>query len=460
MLDGIQNNRPANNLPSPSRRRSRFRLFMIIIILLLLAGGIFAGSKLVISAQKIFEGQKFSFTRLFMSSDRLLAGEDDGEIKILLLGIAGGAHDGPTLTDTMILATIKLPEAKTDKTEVSLFSIPRDLAVEIPGRDIQRINAAFAYGEAGEEREGPMLATQAVEGFLGITIPYYAVVDFQGFKDAVDHVRGIEINVETEFTDMQFPDEQGGYLPPLVFDAGPQTMDGQRALQYVRSRHGNNNQGSDFARARRQQQVLKALKDKVLHLKSFANLTLLNNLLSDFAEHFRTNLEPTELRRLYNLTKGIGQENILSQTLGGDSGLICDYIAPEDGQYLLIPCAGFGDFRAIREFWKNQFLVAGIAAENPKIEIQNAAKGEALASYAASLLAASHLPIETGNFSGDAFYAESVIYDNTGGQKPHTLSYIQETLKIKTASGPFPFKNLTAGGADFVIIATEDIKRP
>src|SRR3989344_2902502 len=135
MLDGVHrpNNPGQFNLQPKRPKRSRFRLYAIIFMFLLLAGGIFVGSKLVIFAQKIFEGQKFSFGRLFVSSDKLLTGEQTGEIKILLMGIAGGNHDGATLADTMILATLRPSQKKDEDTAASLFSIPRDLAVNVPG---------------------------------------------------------------------------------------------------------------------------------------------------------------------------------------------------------------------------------------------------------------------------------------------------------------------------------------
>src|SRR3989338_5201475 len=219
MLDGVHrpNNPGQFNLQPKRPKRSRFRLYAIIFMFLLLAGGIFVGSKLVIFAQKIFEGQKFSFARLFTSSDKLLQGEDGGEIKILLMGISGGNHDGATLADTMILATLKLPKEKNESTQVSLFSIPRDLAANVPGFGVKKINSAYAYGEAAGKNNGPMLAVDATEDLLGTDIPYYAVIDFQGFEDIINHLGGIKLNVETGFTDELFPDDRCGYLEPLVF---------------------------------------------------------------------------------------------------------------------------------------------------------------------------------------------------------------------------------------------------
>src|SRR3989344_136968 len=404
----------------PRRKR---RWFLTVVVLLIIIGLAVIGSRLKTLGEKIFGSQTFSFGRLFLSSDKKLVGEEDGEIRLLLFGIAGGNHDGANLADTMILATVRPPKTDDEHVEVALFSIPRDLAVNIPGFDIKKINSAYACGEAGDSHLGPELAVRTVEGFLNTTIPYYAVVDFQGYKQAVDHVGGIEVNVEAGFTDAQFPDEKNGYLPPLVFEAGLENMGGARALQYVRSRHGNNNQGSDFARSRRQQIVLKAFQEKVLDLGTLTNLKVLSNLLSDFADHFRTNLEPTELRRLYNLTREIRNEDVLSQTLDGRTGLICDYIAPEDGQYLLIHCAGFNDFTAIRAFWRNQFVSARLAQENPTIEIQNTVRGEPLAQYTASLLGPIILDLTLGNFSGETAYTESIIYDNTGGKKKPSILF-------------------------------------
>ena len=457
-FDGLR--QPQQNFPQTARRRrSRFQMFVFIFMFLLTAGGIFIGSKLVIFAQKIFEGEKFSFARLFTDAGQTLEGEASGEIKILLMGIGGGTHDGATLADTIILATIKLANDKKTAEEVSLFSVPRDLAVEIPEYGLKKINSAYAYGEAEGKHDGPRLATEAVENMLNTDIPYYAVIDFEGFKKVIDHLGGIEIDVPVGFTDAEFPDDRGGYLKPLVFETGRQTMDGRRALQFARSRHGNNNQGSDFARANRQQLVLKALKDHVLRLKVLINPGLVDQLLSDLSDHARTNLEPRSLMRLYDLTKNLQQENILSLGFEPGSALICDYISELDGAFLLIPCAGVNNYSDIRKYWKNQFVDARLAAENPRIEIQNASGEQQLAAYTAALLGLPHVKALTGNFTGGAVYTQSVLYDNTGGKKPHTLSYLQEALRIKTAASPFPFKHLNESGADFVIVVTDDIKK-
>ncbi len=456
MLDAVQ---------KPKPKKGRFlRLWLALVMLVLLASGIFAGSKLVILAQKILEtgDGKISFAQLFLAKNKSLTGEETGEIRILLLGIGGGTHEGPTLTDTIILATLKLPQEEQSGQEpprLSLVSIPRDLVVNVPGSsDYRKINSAYAFGEIGGEGGGPRLALQSLEQLVGEQIPYYAVVDFQGFKTIVDDLGGIIINVEREFTDSRYPDEQLGYLAPLKFEAGLQKMDGERALQFVRSRHGNNNEGTDFARSRRQQKVLEAIRDKILGLNVLTNLGLLNRLMDDFADHLRTNLEPYELKALYDLTRELKKENIISSGIDPESGLVCDQIEEETGAYILVPCAGLLDLSGIRNFFHDQFIVGGLRKENSIVEIQNASGIEFLGGRAKSYLAAPFLQISSANFQGQARYQESILYDNTKGQKPETRKYLQNKLGLPAASSPFPF-SMANPNADFVIILTADLEQ-
>ena len=430
---------------------------MILLGFALLGSGIFVGSKLVIFAQKIFEGNAsfFSFKQLFLAEDKKLIGEEDGQIRILLMGIGGQGHDGGTLTDTMILLTIKLPHAKNEDVKAGTISIPRDLVVNIPGGyNYRRINTAYAYGEAEGKREGPKLAIQTVEAMLGIKIPYYGILDFQGFQKIIDDIGGVEVNVERGFTDSQFPDEKQGYLAPLTFQTGPQKMDGERALQFVRSRHGTNSEGSDFARAKRQQKVLKSLKDKATSLKVLTNLGTLNNLLEDLSDHIRTNLAPYELLRVYGLVKDMPNENISSLAI--EAGLVCDQIEEGTSAYVLIPCDGLGRYGAIRGLVLNQFLIGALQNEKPIIEIQNASSIPQLGQRTQDVLALPGLQFSLGNFRGQNIYQESIIYDNTKGQKPETLAYLKERLGLKVAGSPFPFLTVIES-PNFVIVLTNDL---
>lgn len=461
MMDSIQprHNRPeresTGSVSRPKKiKHFKFRLALAVIMLALLATGIFVGSKIVIFAQKILEGSgtEFSFKRLFLAGDKKLQGEDEGEIRILLLGIGGENHEGGTLTDTMILATLRIPKFKDEKTRISFVSIPRDLVVNIRGYDYRKINSAYAFGEVGGLKQGPALTLRTVEEVLNAKIPYYAVLDFDGFKRIIDDLGGVEINVEAGFTDSLFPDEGFGYLPPVTFEPGLQKMDGQRALQYVRSRHGNNDQGSDFMRSKRQQQLLKAMKDKVNGLKILTNLNLLNRTLENLADHIRTNIEPVDAKRFYELTKNIESENISALAIDVESGLVCNQIVEETGAYILVPCSGLGDYQPLRNLVNNQFLIGDLQKEQPVVEIQTTAGGNLRAQEVKERLALPSLPITVTGLKSNAAYEEGIIYDNTKGQKTRTLRYLQDRLRMRLASSPFPFPTETR--ADFVIVVT------
>lgn len=431
-------------------KTSRVRLWLALVMLVLLALGIFIGTKLVIFAEKIVDGTAglAVLKQFLLAPDKQLQGEAEEEIRILLLGIAGQNHDGATLTDTMILATLKLP--KKQDPMISLVSIPRDLVVNIPGYDYRKINSAYAYG-------GPQLALQTTQQLLGFSIPYYAVIDFEGFKRIVDDLGGVDINVERGFTDSFFPDGIEGYLPPITFQEGREHMNGTRALEFVRSRHGTNSEGTDFARSRRQQLVLKAVKDKLVRLRVLANLNLVNRLLGEFSDHFRTNLAPHELKRIYDLVKNTPGENIRNLAINHGGALVCDEVTEDTGAYLLVPCAGLGNYEAIRNVVKNQFLVTALEKEAPVIEIQNAVGIDLLGQRTAAFLNLPYVKISLGNFRGKAVFEETIIYDNTGGAKKQTLDYLHTKLNAKVALSPFPFPT-AAPNPDFVIILAPDIE--
>ncbi len=169
-------------------------------------------------------------------------------MNILLLGSDRRPHESePSRTDAVIIAHID-PARK----RVALLSLPRDLMVEIPGYGSTRINAANVWGEIyGEPGGGVALARKTVEHLLGIPIDYMIYIDFEGFIGAIDAAGGIIVDVPKELYDPEFPTMDYGYTV-AHFMPGPQHMDGATALMYSRIRHPD----SDFARMRRQQQVL------------------------------------------------------------------------------------------------------------------------------------------------------------------------------------------------------------
>jgi len=243
-----------------------------------------------------------------------LGSAPQGTVTVLLMG-SDERHDANgnvapgevPHSDTMILAAVD-----TDHKVVRILSVPRDLLVTIPGYGPgHRINEAYTLGETKHlQGGGPGLAVKTMEQLTGVQIQYYAVVTFNGFRQGVDAVGGVVIDAERPITDHDYPGEHDDFLPIYV-PAGRQLMDGQRALQYVRSRHDD--PLSDFGRNQRQQHFLNALTAKVLKP---ARIGQFSEFLDIIKKNFRTNLSPAEMLGLGNAMASGGKPKIRAYAVG------------------------------------------------------------------------------------------------------------------------------------------------
>lgn len=272
----------------------------------------------------------------------------DGRVNILLLGVPGGEHDGAKLTDTILVLSF---HAK-NKT-LSMISVPRDIWSDTLK---DKVNSAYHYGEEKKDGGGLTLAKAIISDVVGLPIQYALVLDFSGFKKVIDLVGGVTVDVPKGFTDSEFPipgkedDECGGDLEfrcryePLHFDAGVQIMNGDRALQYVRSRQAQGDEGSDFARGRRQQEVLLALKSRLLSRDIYLNPAALEKLYAAFNDATDTDMNIGELLTVGKLFLNIPKEN--TQRVSLEDHL---YTPPSSwyGRYVLLPKESFEE---IHEF--------------------------------------------------------------------------------------------------------------
>jgi LCP family protein required for cell wall assembly len=250
--------------------------------------------------------------------------EQKERVNILLLGIDKRPDEKFSRTDTMILVTVD-PNSKT----AGMLSVPRDLWVSIPGYDEDRVNKAYFFGDRdGYPGGGPALAMRTVQYNLGVPVHFYAQIDFDGFRQIVDTLGGIDIYAPETIDDPTFPDNNYGY-DPFYIEAGHHTLDGYNALRYARTRA---TPGSDFSRAKRQQAVLLAIKDKALQLNMVPKIPELWNTMSGA---FETNLELIDILELSQLADEIDQDNIQTRVI--DNNYTYDYVVPETGAQVLIP---------------------------------------------------------------------------------------------------------------------------
>jgi LCP family protein required for cell wall assembly len=228
-----------------------------------------------------------------------LVWDGEGRVNLLVMGIdQRGSQEGYWRTDTMIILTID-PASQT----VGMISIPRDLWVPIWGYDIEnRINTAHYYGDArGYPGGGPALARDTVAYNLGIPIHHYVRLNFTAFERLIDEIGGIDVYVETAINDPLYPDEGIGY-DPFYISAGQHHLDGRTALKYARTRHGT----SDFARAKRQQQVIMAIRDQIVKLNQLPRLIANGpQILNTLGDSVRTDLSFDQAVQLAQILNAI-----------------------------------------------------------------------------------------------------------------------------------------------------------
>jgi LCP family protein required for cell wall assembly len=217
------------------------------------------------------------FSTIEASGNSQVLNNGQETVNFLLIG-ADRSMGTSFRTDTMVIAILRPNEG-----QVSLISIPRDLWVSIPGWENQRINTAYQHGNsAGYPGGGPGLLKDTIQYNLGIRIDHTALVDFDGFRQIVDTLGGVDIPVACAYTDWRLIDPS--YNPENennwnLYTTGPGVvhMDGDLALWYARSRQKSN----DFDRGRRQQEVLRALFTQALQADTLKRIPeLYNNLRS------------------------------------------------------------------------------------------------------------------------------------------------------------------------------------
>jgi len=291
---------------------------------------------------------------------RLRAGQP---LALLLLGYGGPGHDGAFLTDS-------LEVARLDPTSgaITLIGVPRDLWVQIPatadgrGGYWGKINEAFAVGvgSRGDYATGGALASKAVAQVLGIPIDAWVALDFDGFRQAIDALGGVEVDVAQAFTDDHYPNNDDADIDPsyktIHFAAGPQHLDGETALAFARSRYAPED-GSDFGRARRQQLLITAAARQ---LATPAGVARAFGVLGALEGHLHTGLSAGEARDLAGWAQEQAAAGVRPRfgTAALDTVALLVATTSDSGQYILLPAAGRGDYGAIRAYVQRQLALA------------------------------------------------------------------------------------------------------
>lgn len=414
---------------------------------------------------------------------------------IAVMGYGGGNHEGAYLTDTIIVAHVD-PKKKT----AHLVSIPRDLWVSLPTTDENssnwKINAAYAIGiddrnypnkpdaYKGEQGGGAM-AKHALTEVTGLDIPYFVAIDFSGFVKTIDTLGGVDINVSPAFTDTQYPiagseedlcGKSEEDIPDLdalaattsaelaypcryetlVFERGLQHMDGETALKYVRSRHSKQD-GSDFGRALRQQNLLLSAKEKIM---SIGFVPRVIPFIDSLGYNFKTDLTLADVRTLIERSEELNAYEIKTLALTDENYLMQS--RSENGQLILTSIDGPGEWESVHAWLRLTFDGKPVPAI-PTVLVQNGTKTPGLAYHATEKLQKEKFrTIEPVSASAlhDATYA--IIYDQTIDSS--YIDSLKKTLGIseviyESEESPAEYNILVVIGSNFEPVLSETPKK-
>lgn len=334
------------------------------------------------------------------------------QYNILLFGYGGGRHEGTYLTDTMMLfhldlatksaVLISIPrdlwvKIPTNNNQDFHSKINAVYQIELFPEKYPVIDKKYL----GNKKDANLVKF-IIGGIFGLKIDNYVAIDFEGFKKAIDLLGGVEVEVEKSFTDNQYPIEgkekdlcdtqteelfkkaepflKPGFNPEdrerifnedpkieefvknatesphlafpcryetITFKKGKTLMNGETALKYVRSRHSAED-GNDFSRARRQQLLLNAVKDKVLSL-GFLPKSI--SLLDQLGDHLKTDLSLTDIKKLTQEGLKANQYKLTTYVISTDN-LLKEGVSREGG-YILFPKEGIDQWENFQKEIKN-----------------------------------------------------------------------------------------------------------
>ncbi len=354
--------------------------WLLLVLAILLIGSITSGIYLLYKGYKVSSDIGFQFT-----PTNILKPEKKPELKkdstgkytnVMLIGVDTREKGNLMNTDTIIVASFNY-ETK----DIVMISIPRDFYVQVNQNKywFNKINSAYAINEQKKKDSGLPALRSIVEEMTGMEIQYHAMIDFNGLVQLIDAVGGVYVNVDNSFTDYEYP--KGLKYETISFKAGPQLMDGTTALKYSRSRHSTqNNEGSDFARAKRQQKVIIAFKDVVLSSETLLNPKKIMDLMSAVQNNLKVSeftIEDIEagVNLLKELDKNKGNTySFVLDPSAGNSTLI--KVGPNpDISYYIYPADGNGKYDNIKEYVGLMLKDPQLYSENPSIYVYNTGLG-------------------------------------------------------------------------------------
>lgn len=307
------------------------KLLIIFGIIFLIGGSVFG--YFAYRANKSINNITGENQSIFYTAKSLLSGvtnkqlkSDNGRTNIVLLGMRGeGDPNGGLLSDSIMIISIQKESKK-----IAMFSIPRDLRVEVPGtKGYSKLNAAYAIGFREKPPQGLQYTMQVLEDVTGMPMHYGVNVDFIAFKGIIDVLDGITVDAASDFYD---PNYEGG----IRVKKGLNELNSDRALKYVWARLTTN----DFDRSRRQREVLTAIKNKAEKTGALKNPVFMIKVLDNLGSHVKTTMTAEELMIAADTINTLDMDNMIQK--GYDTSDDSPFTSQNDPVigYVIIPRSG------------------------------------------------------------------------------------------------------------------------
>lgn len=454
---GRNNHRAKKTVKEKNRHSLRKiikRSVLSIVVLGLIVGG-YVGFKFFHNIDKVFGGNIISnISSLFGTTT--LKGENSGRVNILLAGDSADDpnHPGATLTDSIMIVSID-----TQNNTGFLLSVPRDLWVNIPGIGNQKINAANTvnnFSHSGYPSGGMGQLEQIVNQQLGIPTDYFALIDYTAFRDSVNAVGGITVDIKS-------PDPRGLFDPninktdggPLLLPNGEDFLNGQTALNLARARGdpcycGQYEYGfpnSDFDRTQHQRQELVALAQKATSIGVLGNPVRLGQLFDSIGNNVKTDLTLADVVKLAQLAKSanLTKAQSLTYSYGGTNPLLTGQFI--GGQDALAPSAGMGNFSQLQLYYQKLTSNNPVIKESARVIILNGGNTVGLAKKFEDYITPKG--IDVSSIADTQSTPNTLIMDDSGGGDPATKNLLESIFGTNIVPND---PTINTSNAAFIII--------
>lgn len=360
-----------------------------------------------------------------------------GHTNFLILGTGNQNHEGADLTDSIMLASLD-----EENKLVTMVSIPRDLYVKDTEVGNQKINQIYytAKKKLGNSTESIDVMKREVEKITGVPIHYWIKINFNGFKDLINALGGIDVTVKKSLYDPLYPKGETKGYEIFSIAAGPQHLDGETALKYARSRETT----SDFDRADRQQIIINGIKEKAIKTDTILNQAKINKILDALKENVETNISVKELLTLGSMAPDYSSDKIQNRLIHNDPSRCGGFLynpptALYYGMYVLVP-ADKADL--LRKYMDMNFNMPQVGTEKSRIQILNGTKRAGAAVETKQILRRFCFNVTNfGNASNKNFTQTTYYYqqktDKNGkpvDSRPISLDFLEKIIPGKEST--------------------------